>query len=298
MIVLRRSDGLVLIDQLDHAALAGIFAGHWGNDDFAAPEPLEAVVLAASRHDEGWRDWDESVRYDAVTQRPLYFLDVAIEDYVELYARGIERIVSIDRYAGLLVSMHGTGNVCGRWGIQRGIRLSKYDGSSWPEVITRYVLDEERRQARLKLALVGLDPVERRSRFERRLWSNYELMQAWDRLSLFLCRTAPGEHLEADLGVVPTSLEGGEAESLSVTALGDALAVVDPWPFGVDAIEASIPVREIRDREYECAEEAHDEVSRAPRGELTWTLAPADSTEQSRQAERIGHGQAPDRVRP
>jgi hypothetical protein len=273
MIVLHRDGRLVLIDQLDHAALAGRFAESWGNDTFALPEPLESVVLAAARHDEGWRDSDADVRYDPTRGAPLYFLDVDIRDYVDLYAQGIARIATLDSYAGLLVSMHGTGNVCGRWGIQRGIRLSGYDGESWPAVIERYVLEQEAQQARLKLSLLGLNPLERRSRFERRLWSNYELMQAWDRLSLFLCRTDPGDTAEADLGTVPTSLEGSETATLTVFALGSGKASVDPWPFRSDSLDIAIPVREISDRDYGSQGEVRAELASAPAASVAWTIA-------------------------
>ena len=242
MIVLERDGRLLLIKQLDHAALAGCFAGEWGNERFEAPGPRDSVVLAASRHDEGWREWDDECRPDPERERPLHFLDVDIKDYVRLYARGIERIAALDAYAGLLVSMHGTGNVCGRWGIQRGIRLSHYDEATWPLVIRRYVLEQEALQARLKLDLLGLNPEHRRSLFERRLWANYELLQAWDRLSLFLCRTDPQEPAEADLGVVPVSLEGCGVEALKVRSR-HGTATVSPWPFQSGRIDLEVALQ-------------------------------------------------------
>ena len=242
MIVVERGGRVLLITQLDHAALAGRFGGEWGNDGFEAPEPRASVILAASRHDEGWREWDDELRQDPEKGGPLYFLDVEIEDYVRLYGRGIERIAGLDPYAGLLVSLHGTGNVCGRWGVQRGIRLSKYDEAAWPPVIRRYVLEQEALQSRLKLDLLGLNPEERRSRFERRLWANFELLQAWDRLSLHLCRADPAAGSEADLGAVPTRLDGCSESALRVRA-GEGRATVSPWPFRTAALEVEVPVQ-------------------------------------------------------
>jgi hypothetical protein len=281
MIVLRRDGRLVLIDQLDHAALAGRFAESWGNDAFAAPEPLDSVVLAAGRHDEGWRDPDAEPRYDPARRAPLSFLDVDIRDYVDLYAAGIARIAALDPYAGLLVSMHGSGNVCGRWGMQRGIRLSGYNPGTWPAVIEPYVLEQETNQARLKLSLLGLDPSERRSRFERRLWSNYELLQAWDRLSLFICRTEPEtvDAVEAELGTVPRSLEGTATATLTVTALGSGRASVRPWPFRHHSVRVTVPAREIPDRDYESPAEVREEVGRAPAAPLAWKLEDAGQEE-------------------
>lgn len=272
MIVVPRGGRLLLVRQLDHAALAGVVAGAWGNAGFERPHPVGPVVLAASRHDEGWREWDDQIRYDPARKRPLSFLDVDIEDYVSLYARGIRRIADLDPYAGLLAGMHGTGNVCGRWGTQHGIRLTAYDAATWPAVIERYVLEQEALQSRLKLRLLGLNPTVRRSVFERRLWAHYELLQAWDRLSLFLCRSDPRLPAEAELGQVPVALDGPDTELPGVRARGDGSATVVPWPLDRDAIQLSVPVRSIPERDYETEDDMRGEVQRAAIEELRWTL--------------------------
>lgn len=276
MIVLEREGRLLLLSQLDHATLAGRFAAAWGNDGFQAPAPSESVVLAASRHDEGWREWDAEFRFDATRRAPLYFLDVDIRDYVSLYSRGIARIAELDPYAGLLASLHGTGNLCGRWGTQPGIRLRAYDEATWPPLIEAYVLEQEALQARLKLRILSLRANDRRSDFERRLWSNYELLQAWDRLSLFLCRSDPRRREAAELGAVPRSIDDSDRVPLVVQAEGGGLATVTPWPFAPDRLEASIPVRRIPDRPYLSPEDVHAEVRFAPHEELRWTLAKGD----------------------
>ena len=257
MIVVHRHGGLLMIKQLDHAAVAGAFAAAWGNARFEAPEPRDGVILAASRHDEGWREWDEELHRDPDTGTPLHFLDVGIEDYVALYSRGIQRIADLDPYAGILVSMHGTGNVCGRWGIQHGIRLSHYDADSWSPVIRKFVLKQEAFQSQLKLDLLGLSPEIRRSTFERQLWFNYELLQGWDRLSLFLCRTDPGESAEAELGLVPTSQDGCQVDALHVRS-EQRLVRVRPWPFSEDRIEVEIVVQ-------------------PPESRLRWIVVPEDT---------------------
>lgn len=272
MIVLHRRDQLLLVKQLDHAALAGRFAEAWGGASFEPPEPRSSVVLAAARHDEGWRESDDLLSYDPVRRAPLHFLDAAIEDYVELYARGIQRVAGLDPYAGLLVSMHGTGNVTGRWGIQPGIRLSGYDEATWPAAIERFVLEQEALQARLKLQLLGLRPAMRRSVFEHRLWANWEMLQGWDRLSLFTCRTDPEELLEAELGAVPTSHEGSETISLWVRSLGSSQARVEPWPFALPELQVAVPMLGIPDRPYASHEELAAAGAAARPETLTWTL--------------------------
>lgn len=272
MIVLERDGALLLIRQLDHAAASGRFAEAWGGDGFEAPEPAAAVVLAAARHDEGWREWDDEVRFDADRARPLYFLDVGIEDYVRLYAQGIARISELDAYAGLLVSLHGTGNVCGRWGVQPGVRLSRYDAQRWPAVIERYVLEQEALGARLRLRLLGLSPSVRRGEFERALWWHYELLQVWDRLSLFLCRTDPAAEAEADLGSARARLDAPTPTVFAVRSLGRARASLLPWPFAADSLELEIPVRAIPNRRYADAEAARAASELAPERPLRWQL--------------------------
>jgi hypothetical protein len=283
VIVVRRRAYLLLVGQLDHAAVAGNLAQAWGNERFEAAQPLAPVVLAASRHDEGWREPDAALRYDPPRRAPLNFLDAGIDDYVRLYADGIGRIAALDAYAGLLTSMHGTGNVCGRWGVQPGVRLTGYDEAAWAPVIRPYVLEQEALQSRLKLDLLGLNPRSRRSVFERRLWANYELLQVWDRLSLFLCRTDPGEMADADLGAAPTSGDGCRLEGLRVGATGDGRAAVTPWPFTDDRVDVVVPTRTIPDREYEGEEDLTGEVGRARAGQLTWSLrrGPADDEERT-----------------
>src|ERR1700723_2816587 len=55
MIVRYESDGtIVMITQNDHAQLSGLFATHWGNSQFAKPEPYMPMVRAAMFHDRGW----------------------------------------------------------------------------------------------------------------------------------------------------------------------------------------------------------------------------------------------------
>lgn len=253
MIVLRRGGELVLIQQLDHAALAGRFAERWGNAGFDGPEPHDAVVLAAARHDEGWRESDDAYRLDETRRRPLSFLDASIDDYARLYAAGIGRIAALDPYAGLLVSMHGSGNVTGRWGAQPGVRLTGYDPTAWVPVIERFVLEQEQLQARLKLAILGVPAEVRRSVFERRLWAHYELLQVWDRLSLFVCRADAGAGDAVPLGDAPARIDEPRLTEFTARALGDGRFTVSPWPFSVPAFEAAVPVARIEDRDYASA---------------------------------------------
>src|SRR6266851_1534948 len=94
---------------LRRAAPAGYFARELGNEEFARPEPLESFRLAACEHDNGWSECERAPRIDPVTFLPYSFMSLPTEEHIELYQRGIERVVKADRYAGLLVSLHCSG---------------------------------------------------------------------------------------------------------------------------------------------------------------------------------------------
>jgi uncharacterized protein DUF3891 len=278
VIVLRRQRQLVLLRQLDHSALAGQFASAWGNQRFQEPSSRDSVVLAAARHDEGWRESDDETRYDPRLRAPLHFVDADIRDYVALYQAGIQRIVELDPYAGLLVSMHGTGNVCGRWGVQPGIRLSQYDIVGWPPVIEHFVVVQEALQVQLKLGIFGLNPSERRSMFERRLWWHYELLQIWDRLSLFICRMDPDERGGADLGGASPAPEQSDPVAFAVRVLNSDSLTVDPWPFRPVWLQLALPMRRIPDVPYESHLDLIAAVAEAPDEQLTATLMKSESS--------------------
>ncbi len=101
---------LLLILQTDHSRIAGLLAAHWGNDQFAEPQPYSSMVLAAQEHDSGWWDWEiKPSAHDKVTHR---IISEASNTWVKgfgwiLYRRAIERVaraISTPRY---FVSMHG-----------------------------------------------------------------------------------------------------------------------------------------------------------------------------------------------
>src|SRR5260370_6136069 len=109
MIIQERGDHLILIGQTYHAVLSGYFARELGNENFARSEPEESVRLAAMEHDNGWNEWELQPHIDPVTFLPFTFMSLPTQQHMDLYQRGIERIVKVDRYAGLLVSMHCAG---------------------------------------------------------------------------------------------------------------------------------------------------------------------------------------------
>ena len=118
MIVRKQPDGsLILINQSDHAKLSGILAAHWGNRDFALPEPCESVIRAAAFHDCGWFSYETRPNYDLQQKAPPNFPQVPLDSQQLIaFQGGLDWLWGIDLYAGLLVSRHRTGLWRNRYG--------------------------------------------------------------------------------------------------------------------------------------------------------------------------------------
>ena len=117
MIIHDASNGhLTLITQTDHSHLVGELAAHWGNADFAVPEPYDSVVRAAVFHDYGWLRYETSPSIDPQTGEPYAFLQVPMTAaQLASYQWALDWMADIDPYAGLIVSMHRTGLWKGRY---------------------------------------------------------------------------------------------------------------------------------------------------------------------------------------
>ncbi len=152
MIIQEQGDQLILIRQTDHAMLSGFFARALGNKVFSRPEPFESFCLAAAEHDNGWNEWELLPQIDSKTFTPYNFMSIPTEDHVALYQRGIERVVRVDRYAGLLVSMHCAGLYDRTRATMPGFS-AKYVRSNESHIVTDFLQRLRLQQLRLKVDL-------------------------------------------------------------------------------------------------------------------------------------------------
>jgi Protein of unknown function (DUF3891) len=162
MIVRDLGDAWQVVMQTDHADLAAALARAWA-------EPLKtSLVVATERHDDGWAVWEQSPRADE-DGKPVNFLEVDVRSHLAFYRAGIAAITEEDRDAGLLVSMHGAGIYRQRYGLDTALGLAR--AAEVQEEVDAFVAEQE--------AKFGGKPGER--------WADYELLQLFDRLSLYFC---------------------------------------------------------------------------------------------------------------
>jgi hypothetical protein len=270
VLVSSRSSGWTLVEHADHGILAGELATHWGNDAFATAAMAKALEIAATHHDDGWRELDGLPFHNPDADRPAQFLEVPLERSAPPYGRGVDSIYELDTLAGALADMHWTGLYSARWGLQAG-------GGPVPHPLAAQVVAdrEVRRTAALRSSWDFVGP---RSEFEADAWHAYEVLQALDLISLALslvdpeAPTAPdGEPIALPatlatveqpvaprlLPAVPTAKLGDRVD-LRLDVPGPGLATISPWPFGPSRIDVSLPARRL---------------AAGPRGEAEWSRA-------------------------
>jgi len=155
--MLVRPDG-ICIGQASHAWVSGQLARAWAEE---LPE-REAVCLAAEQHDVGMAEWDRNPKLNPETGLPRSFMEVSLDDHLEIWWRAAPLVLQQSRYAALLVSMHGTA-------------LYERYRSAEDERVRAFLDGQRELQARL---IEGFD--------EEQVRRNQRLVWIWDSLSLGL----------------------------------------------------------------------------------------------------------------
>ena len=266
MIIREQGDELLLIRQTDHAFLAGFFAKEWGNEEFPKPEPFESFCLAAAEHDNGWSEWEVQPTLDAKARTPYSFMSIPTDEHIALYQRGIERLVKVDHYAALLVSMHCAGLYDRARATMPGFS-AKYVKSNESALVTEFVQRLRLQQLRLKVDLRA-NPATRDLVVEEALKANFERLEALDRLSLHLCLN-PQEDCVID--AVPKDAAGNEVD-LDMHSEGSNVLTLAPYPFKRKVLEVSILARRIPKRVYVDDEDFQKTLAQAKYFAIKFTL--------------------------
>jgi hypothetical protein len=206
VIVRDRADSWQVVLQIDHEDLSGAYARAW-----AEQGPRHASLeIAAARHDDGWAVWERAPVIDTAG-KPVNFLDVDISSHLAFYRACIAAVTEHDPYAGLLVSMHGAGIYQQRYGRDPSLGLSR--AAEAQALVDDFVAEQESGFERRR---------EQASVSDEERWRDYELLQLFDRLSLYFCM----RDVEVD-GAQPVELQG-----YTVELLGPWRVRMSPFPFG------------------------------------------------------------------
>src|SRR5712692_7668692 len=286
MIIQEQGDQLLLIRQTDHAVLAGFFARALGNQLFLRPEPFEAFCLAVTEHDNGWTEWELAPSIDPKTFAPYNFMSIPTEEHMALYQHGIERVVKVDHYAGLLVSMHCAGLYDRTRATMPGFS-AKYVKSQEAPIVNDFLQRLRLQQLRLKVDLRA-DPATKNFADEKRLQANAQRLEALDRLSLYFCL---GPMEGATIDAVPADYRGREVD-WDLQPDGINGATLEPYPFRRDPLEISILARRIPKRRYADDLELQKVLAQAPYFGQKFTLR-AGGARTRAQVAGVGPNQPP-----
>jgi hypothetical protein len=228
MIVLDGGDSWHLVLQPHHGDFAGQLAAAWGNDEFDEPRARESLIVAATRHDDGWAVWERWPEVDGDDGRPVSFLESQIPSHVDFYRAAITDVTQRDPYAGLMVAMHGAGLYRMRYDTNPQMGVMR-DADKHSQLIDPFLDDIEGSYPNRRAEL-GID--------EEEQWANYKLLQVFDRTALYFCGFPKFKNGDVPaIGPVPLDYAGNETE-IRFTALSpfEPLAPhhvrIEPYPFG------------------------------------------------------------------
>lgn len=153
MIVRRRNDTSICVEQTEHARLSEVLY-----ESFT--EPLEPVRTAVRHHDDGWSESDDSPPVE--DGEILDYRSIPLPEHLEILQRSVDRCADRHPYAGLLVSKHG----CSFHEDKTGSRVETFL--------------ENQESFRQKLSQT-LD-----ERFQRRTDRDFDWLQFTDAVSLFV----------------------------------------------------------------------------------------------------------------
>ncbi len=208
-------EGVIAISQPAHAWVAGQLSRQWGNGDFQSVP--EEVCLASEQHDIGYLDWETSPTLNPDTGLPYTFLEMPRDLRLEIWTRGIRRMLRFGRYPALLVSMHYT------WLANRNQRECPPNEQAW---IDEFLEKQDALQTTLQTSLCNdfyYGPVSTAETLRR----NQQLVSAWDWMSLLLCHRLIEKKF---VDQIPTKSGYSGLTFSPLTPDGNTIQV-SPWPF-------------------------------------------------------------------
>ena len=222
MIVRPEPGSLLFITQPDHAVLALALVDRF--DGLAANTRRDDIRLAVREHDNGWRELDEELVFDAASGKAFDFITAPESLKQSVWPLGIDRLASESAYAAALVAAHAL-----------FVYAAHRDEEDWRAFFAN---QEARRDDLLERARTPRETLE----------ADYRFLALADMMSLSFCH-----------GWTEARQRFGYAARCEETTLVISPAVVPMSPFPI-----RVPARRIADRRYDSAGDLRTALDAAP----------------------------------
>jgi hypothetical protein len=179
-----------------------------------------------------------------------------MESVLETHRDSVRLTRAQPPYSAMMVSMHRTGLCQGRYGTEANWERRARD--QLLSQVKKFVVREEAWQKRIRRRLFR-DHNYGRVADDNHVWSNYKLIQLWDRLSLYVC----GVDVGSELSPAPTKYGAADTGLVLVRRSKNRIRV-KPWPFASQPLKVEVDTRLIRDRKYADSDELSEELFSSP----------------------------------
>ncbi|NJN84382.1 MAG: DUF3891 family protein [Caldilineaceae bacterium] len=251
MIVRKLPGGkLLCIHQTSHALMAHDFCRHWGNRDFARPEPNSIVLAAIAQHDNGWTQWEQhpALNDDGSPMDFLHGPDGV--EKIALWQRGVDHAYAQHPYMAVLVGRHAS-------------LLYGEDSSS---STVAFVARQQQLLTDMRQQFAG-DPEMSAAFGDAAVVANTRILQFGDSASLQVVIPWAESRTFADCPIDSS----GATVAIKMRIEGDAVTF-SPWPFDVAAFAVNIHGRLLSQQQFAHEREYHAALQAAPIRTLRWSV--------------------------
>jgi len=271
MIRIEEEHDWLLLSHPDHAALAGEFARHWKNIDFAPPEPFTHVLDATSRHDDSWKDRDSlplltrEMNPSAFSEELVgtydAFEEIDLHDYLSVRGQATEAAAVRDPYSAILTSMHTVNLLTEQADLST---LKEEDRPFHKAFIAGQITRQEELKAELRLR-ADMAPLVT----EEQLLKGFKFLQACDSFSLYVgvAYSKPGKLQHAH-----PRRDGSETE-IAFIPKNNNHYVLSPYPLDEPSVEFKVPFRRVSKQATSSLENFQAAYAAAPVELITVTIS-------------------------
>lgn len=256
-----------VIRQRDHALVSGIFAEHFGNDDFQALNPRDEMIYVTTHHDDGWERIDGNPQLDTNTGYVYHLTQTAMELLLISSNQSPQANQAHHPYSGIISSMHTYGLFNGRYGLSDKIYIDMVS-DDWRDKVQAMLDVELKRQGDIKAELAGSDLIQ-----EEALFHNYKLLQFFDTLALYIQTLCPEEVGESEFVRVPRAI--GDDVTVTAKPISEGVISLSPWMFDVDSLEVSTQGRYMTPLSADKADQLAEIFANTPVESQTYTFQKA-----------------------